>query len=170
MTNQIRRKFLKGLAYSSVLSIGGLSSLAMAKPAHQKSMQASIGGSALPTCDIHLLPQQHIGTEILTLSNHTGIDITLNKITPVNLEHVNNFLAVKVNKLGKHAGQPTVTLAPGERLQFVVAAISSDNQGNTNYNSSLPIPNVLAGQLKVSSDHDAFNGIIPVTVFDSKVA
>lgn len=169
MTNQTRRKFLTGLAYSSVLSIGGLSSLAMAMPG-KKAMQARVEGSALPTCDIHLLPQQHFGTEILILTNHTDTDVTLDKITPINLENVNSYLTVKVNKFGKHAGQTTVTLAPGEHLELVVAAISSDNQSNAEYNSSLPIPNVLAGQLNVSSDHDDFNGIIPVTVFDSKAA
>ena len=166
MSNTTRRTFLKGLACSSALSIGGLSSMAMAKST--KPILAS--GSALPTCDIRLLPQQHIGTETLTLFNHTQTNIKLGTITPVGLEHVNNYLAVKVNKLGKHAGQNAVTLAPGEQLQFVVAAISSDNNGNTSSNSSLPIPNVLAGQLKVSSDHRDFSGIIPVTVFDSQAA
>jgi hypothetical protein len=169
MTNHTRRKFLKGLAYSSALSIGGLSGLAMAKPG-KKTPQVRIDGSALPTCDIQLLPKQHFGTEVLTLSNHTNTDVTLDKITPINLEHVNNYLTIKVNKFGKHAGQTTVTLSPGERLELVVAAISSDIQGNTPDNYSLPIPNVLAGQLKVSSGHDDFNGIIPVTVFDSKAA
>ncbi len=166
MPNTTRRTFLKGLACGSALSIGGLSSVAMAK----SSKQTISTGSALPTCDIHLLPKQHIGTEILTLFNHTKTNVTLGTITPVGLEHVNSYLAVKVNKLGKHAGQNTVTLVPGERLQFVVAAISSDKYGNTSFNSSLPIPNVLAGQLRVSSNHKDFSGIIPVTVFDLQAA
>lgn len=169
MSNTKRRTFLKGLACASALSVGGLSSIAMAKTS--KSIKTmNVSGSALPTCDIQLLPKQHIGTEILTLFNHTQTNVTLGTITPVGLEHVSSYLAVKVNKLGKHADSNTVTLAPGEQLQFAVAAISSDKYGSTSSNSALPIPNVLAGQLKVSSDHQDFNGIIPVTVFDLQTA
>ena len=163
MSNTTRRTFLKGLACGSALSVGGLSSIAIAK-----STSIHVTGSALPTCDIHLLPNQHIGTDIVSISNHTDTAVTLNSFAPDNLDGVNQYLAVKVNKLGKHAGQNTVTLAPGESLELVVAAISSDNQGNNNAKSSLAIPNVLAGQLKVSSSHHAFSGIIPVTVFDSQ--
>lgn len=166
MSNTTRRTFLKGLAYSSALSLGGLSSLAMAK----SSAQTSSAGVALPSCDIHLLPTQHIGTEKLSIFNHTDKNVTIENITRHNLDDVNKFLAIKVNKLGKHSGQNSVTLAPGETMEFVVAAISSDNYGNTTHNSSLSIPNVLAGQLKVNSDHLDFSGIIPVTVFDSQAA
>ena len=166
MSNTTRRTFLKGLAYSSALSLGGLSSLAIAK----SSAKTSSAGAALPSCDIHLLPTQHIGTEILSLFNHTDKNVTIENITRHNLDDVNKFLAIKVNKLGKHAEQNSVTLAPGETMEFVVAAISSDNYGNTTHSSTLSIPNVLAGQLKVNSDHLDFSGIIPVTVFDSQVA
>jgi len=167
MSNTTRRTFLKGLACSSALSIGGLSSVAMAA---KSSTKASTTGAALPSCDIHLLPTQHIGTEKLSLFNHTDKPVTIENITHHNLDNVNKFLAIKVNKLGKHADQSSVTLAPGESMEFVVAAISSDNYGNTAQNSSLSIPNVLAGQLKVSSNHLDFSGVIPVTVFDSQPA
>ena len=78
------------------------------------------------------------------------------------LEHLSKYLAVKINKLVKHAGQ--VTLTPGEQLSFVVAALSSDDSGNTN-NKNLFIPNMLARHLTVSSNHHEFNGIISLTVF-----
>ena len=165
MSNTTRRTFLKGLACGSALSIGGLSSIAMAA---KSSNKASTMGAALPSCDIHLLPTQNIGSEKLSLFNHTDKNVTIENITRHNLDGVNKFLAIKVNKLGKHSGQNSVTLSPGETMEFLVAAISSDNYGNNSTNSSVSIPNVLAGQLLVNSNHQEFNGIIPVTVFDSQ--
>ena len=163
MFNQSKRRFLKSMAYGSALALGtttALSSFALAGT--QKTIS-----SALPSCDIQLLPQQTVGTETLNLTNHTNRSVTLEQISPVGLEGVHKHLAVKINKLGKHAGQSIVTLAPGETLSFVVAAISKElSQGVDNQASNDAVPNVLAGQLKVSSDHAAFDGMIPVTVFD----
>lgn len=167
MSNQTRRTFLKSIAYGSALSMGGLSSLAMAN-ANKLTVETIAKGSALPTCDIQLLPKQHIGSEILSLINHTDTHVSVGRIMPVGLKNTNKYLSIKVDKLGKHAHLGTVTLAPKEELRFVVSAISSDKQGNTTHNSSVAIPNVLAGKLKVNSDHYAFNGIIPVTVFDAQ--
>ena len=161
MSITTRRTFLKGLAYTSALSLGGFSSLAMAK---------SNTGTALPTCDIHMLPTQNTGSEMLSLYNHTDASVTIDGIDKVNLDDENKFLAVKVNKLDKQAGQNSITLAPGETMQFEVSAISSDFQDYSAENGSLELPNVLAGQLKVSSNHQAFDGLIPVTIFDSKAA
>ena len=168
MFNQSRRTFIKGAAYSSALTLGGISSIALAFPDEATSTKTttSMDGSALPTCDISIAPSQTVGTEIVTLTNHTSANVTLDSISGVGLEHINKHLSVKVNKLGKHAGQATVTLSPGEQLSFVVAAISCDEYGNAN-NKNLFIPNVLAGQLTVNSDHPAFNGIIPLTVFET---
>ena len=164
MSNTTRRTFLKGLAYTSALSLGGISSIAMAKSS------ASSATTALPTCDIHLLPTQHVGSETLSLFNHTDTSVTIDGIDKVNLDNENKFLVVKVNKLDKQTGQDSVTLAPGETMEIKVSAISSDYQEYSAANASLELPNVLAGQLKVSSDHQAFNGVIPVTIFDSKAA
>ena len=170
MINQSRRTFIKGATYSTALTVGGLSSVAMATDALSKKTTAvkSIAsmGSALPTCDISIPATQSIGTNIVTLTNTTRSTVTVNSISSMGLQHVNKYLAVKVNKLGSHAGQAKVSLAPGEDLSFVVAAISSDDSGNPN-NKNLFIPNVLLGKLEVSSDHPDFNGIIPVTVFET---
>ena len=167
MFKQSRRTFIKGVAYSSALAAGGLSSLALANDvlATKDTTTAQLG-SALPTCDISIKPNQSIGTEIISLSNYTNKTVKLNSISSAHLQHVNEFLAIKINKIGKHAGQATVTLAPGEQLSFVVAAVSSDDSGNAN-NKNLFIPNVLLGKLEVSSDHPDFNGVIPVTVFET---
>jgi len=167
MINESRRTFIKGVAYSSALTVGGLSSVAMATDAlSTKTAAIPSMGAALPTCDISIPSNQCMGTEIVTLTNTATTNVTVESISSMGLQHVNKHLAVKVNKLGAHAGKGQVTLAPGEQLSFVVAALSSDDSGNAN-NKNLFIPNVLLGKLEVRSNHPDFNGIIPVTVFET---
>ena len=154
MNNQSRRKFIKTLGYGLALSAGGLSTLTMAG---NKTLQTSI----LPTCDISICQQQTNGKEIVSLMNLTDKPVTLDAITPVGLEHVNGSLLVKLNNIRDGA----IIIAPGERFTFEVEAISEIQKYN-----ELQIPNVLAGHLKISSDHPTFNGIVPVTIFTSQAA
>ena len=167
MINQSRRTFIKGVAYSSALTVGGLSSAVIAKDiiSSKRSIDMPVG-SALPSCDISIPSNQCMATEIITIDNHTLSDVKINSISSMGLQHINKHLAVKVNKLGIHAGKGVVTLAPGEQLSFVVAALSTDDAGNEN-NKNLFIPNVLLGKLNVDSHHPEFTGIIPVTVFET---
>jgi len=155
MINQSRRKVLKGMGYGLALSVTGISTVATALS--QKSAQAN----ALPSCDITIYQQQSVGKEIVSLMNLTEKPITLDSIKPVGLEHINGSLVVKLNNVSDGA----ITLAAGERLSFEIEATSTPN---ANSNDELLIPNVLAGHVKISSDHPAFNGIIPVTVFDNQ--
>jgi hypothetical protein len=162
MFNQSRRTLLKGMAYGSALSVGGLSSVAYALSSSKNTLaKINTPGCALPTCDISIMQRQTFGKEIVTLVNHTNDVVTLDSITPVGLEHVNGSLMVKVNKVD----DGVLSIQAGERLTFEVEAISANF-----FNEVVPVPNVLAGHLKISSDHAAFNGIIPVTVFDSQAA
>ncbi len=153
MINQSRRKLIKTLGYGLALTAGGASTLALASAKTSKA-------SALPTCDISICQQQTNGKEIVSLMNLTDDPVTLDAITPVGLEHVNGSLVVKLNNVSDGA----ITIAAGERFTFEVEAISEVQKYN-----ELQIPNVLAGHLKISSNHPAFNGIVPVTVFDSQV-
>jgi len=161
MFNKTRRQMLKSVAYGSALTVGGgLSSVAFALTNLQNATDkasAEITGTALPTCDISIMQQQTSGKEMVTLFNHTDNTVTLDKITPIGLKHVNGSLVVKVNKVNDGA----LSIAAGERLSFEVEAVSA-----ILLNDELPIPNILAGHLKIQSEHPAFNGIIPVTVFD----
>ncbi len=163
MINQSRRKLIKTLGYGMALTAGGVSSLAMAQGSSAKDSADTL--SALPTCDISILQQQTNGKEIVSLMNLTGKDVTLDAITPVGLEHVNGSLVVKLNNISTRANvnNGAVVIKAGERFAFEVEAIGQKQKYN-----ELQIPNVLAGHLKISSDHAAFNGIIPVTVFDSQ--
>ena len=158
MINQTRRTLLKSLAYGSALSFGGLSSTVMALK--QPASHTSTPGNALPSCDITIFQHQTQGKETVTLMNLTDDKITLDSITPVNLEHINGSIRVKLNNIP----EGTLSIAAGERLSFEVVAISTAaNQAKAPH-----IPNVLAGQLKITSDHPAFNGYVPVTVFDNQ--
>jgi len=154
MINQSRRKLIKTLGYGLTLTAGGASTLAFANSITSTS-------SALPTCDISICQQQTNGKEIVSLMNLTNKAVTLDAITPVGLEHINGSLVVKLNNVSDGA----ITIAAGERFTFEVEAISTTQKYN-----ELQIPNVLAGHLKISSDHPAFNGIVPVTVFDSQMS
>ena len=162
MIDQKRRTLLKGIGYGMALTATAASSAAIALTAStDKGPVPIVDATALPSCDITILQQQSGSKEIVSLMNLTNNTVTLDKITPVGLEHVNGSLLVRLNNVADGA----ITLKPGDRLAFEVEAIS-----NSNANDALQIPNVLAGHVKISSDHAAFNGIIPVTVFDSQVA
>ncbi len=154
MINQTRRQLIKTLGYGMALTAGGISTLAMAE-----SNAELTKATALPTCDISICQQQTNGKEIVSLMNLTKKSITLDAITPVGLEHINGSLVVKLNNVSDGA----VTIKAGERFTFEIEAISEKQKYN-----ELQIPNVLAGHLKIKSEHPAFNGIIPVTVFDSQ--
>jgi len=156
MINQSRRTLLKSLAYGTVLAAGATSSAAWAL-----SQTKVTKGSALPTCDISILQVQSNEKEIVSIMNFTDNVVTLDEITPVGLEHINGSLRVKLNSVKDGA----IAIQPGERFTFEVEAISANLITEKD-----PIPNVLAGHLKISSEHPAFNGIIPVTVFDSQTS
>lgn len=164
MFNKTRRNLLKNIAYGSALTVGGgLTSVAFALDKAQNSVDKAVNkatGTALPTCDISIMQQQTSSKEIVTLYNHTDNTVHLDKITPIGLEHVNGSLMVKVNRA--HDG--ALSIAAGERLSFEVEAVTANI-----IKDSLPIPNVLAGHLQIQSEHPDFNGIIPVTVFDSQM-
>ena len=163
MINQSRRTLLKGMSYGmATVAAGGAASTVMAATA------ASTSGVAvneslqfvMPSCDITIYLQQTVGKEIVSLMNLTDQPVTLDAIKPVGLEHINGSLVVKLNNVpdGK------LVIQPSERLAFEVEATRHSVQ------DGLVIPNVLLGYVSITSDHPAFYGKIPVTVFDSQVA
>lgn len=92
--------------------------------------------------------------------NLTDESVTLDTIKPVGLEHINGSLVVKLNNVADGG----VVIQPRERLVFEVEATSHASADDSG------VPNVLAGYVNITSEHPAFNGKIPVTVFDSQVA
>ena len=159
MINQSRRSLMKGMGYGLALSVAGASTVAMALSGESIKIDATV--NALPSCDITIYQQKSSGKEIISLMNLTGKPVTLDSIKPVGLEHVNGSLVVKLNNVAASA----ITIAAGERLSFEIEATS-----NHPLQDGVFIPNVLAGHVEISSDHPAFNGIIPVTIFDGQTA
>lgn len=163
MINQSRRTLLKGMGYGiTAVATGGAASTVMAATATAAS-DAAINQSlqfVMPSCDITIYLQQTVGKEIVSLMNLTDKPVTLDSIKPVGLQHINGSLVVKLNNVS----DGSVVMQPGERLAFEVEATSYGEA------DELGIPNVLAGYVNITSDHPAFNGKIPVTVFDSQVA
>lgn len=152
-----RRQLLKGLGGCAVLMTPFVQ---VAEALTLAASSKEISGSSLPICDLTIYKQQSGAKESVSLMNLTDSPVKLDSINPVNLEHVNGSLVVRLNQVP----EGSITLQAGERLSFEIEAISSDKHEGT------IVPNVLAGHVRVNSDHPAFNGIIPVTVFDGQVA
>lgn len=102
-TNTSRRKFLKGAAYASALSVGGLSGLAAASSASTKPQLAN---ATTPS--------------VITLLNQNTKTVALDANRPFHFEKVNGWLVVKVNKAAGSA-QP-LNLEAGQQLSFAADA------------------------------------------------
>lgn len=144
MINKQRRTLLKGLAYGSTISLGSLSGLAIAK---SNGQNPDIGADLLSS-DTHLLPTQNNQTKTLSLFNHSDTSITIGSVDQINLDNQQRFLAIKMNV----SDQDSVSLAPGESREFVVAKTYDANP------------------LESRQYHQASNKVLPVTVFDTRAA
>ena len=144
MINKQRRTLLKGLAYSSTISLGSLSGLAIAK----SNGQTPDIGADLLLSDTHLLPTQNNQTKTLSLFNHSDTSITISSVDQINLDNQQRFLAIKMDV----SEQGSVSLAPGESREFVVAKTYD------------------ASPIESRQYHQASNKTLPVTVFDTRAA
>jgi hypothetical protein len=137
---QSRRQFIKGAAYTSALSIGGLSSLAFAT------------GSTSTMLD----------KETITLFNQSDKTVTLDALQPVSLEQVNGWIVVKINKAsGRSSNTNTgqvISLAPGQRQSFAI---------NTEL---APILKNSGDYIVISSEFSVLNNMVPITTYDAMVA
>ncbi len=149
MFNQSRRKFVKGVAYSSALTMGGISGVALA-------------GNNNPSINS---TNQEFAKERITLINHTASSVSFCSISLSDSSDIYQYLAIKDNKLESHADQRVVTIAAGEQLSFVVATHkSNDSVNSVNLNNkNLFITDVLEHHLAIKSEHRQFNGIFPIT-------
>ena len=141
MFSKSRRALLKGMGYSSALSLAGVSGLSLAQ-SNSQTLDAD-----LANVDVHLLPTQHAKTKTLNLFNHTDTNVVIDGIDQLTQDGKSGLLAIKVNKPGQQAAHGSVTLAPGESQEFIVAATRRHYQGI-----------------------QAHNELLPVTIFDSQAA
>ena len=140
-----RRNFLKGAAYTSALSVGGLSSIAY----------ANCGNSAKGS--------MRASSSAITLFNQSDKTVALNASNPVSLENINGWVVVKINKASEQSildlkTDEIVTLTPGQQLAFTVDS------------ELAPMIKESDDFIVITNDYSALNNMIPVSVYDTLVA
>ncbi len=146
---QSRRNFLKSAAYTSALSVGGLSGVAMA--AGSSSSVTTLSADASTDAS------KRANKETVILFNQSGETVNLDASQPVNLEIINGWAAVKINKQ-IDSNQPSITLAPGERQGFSVDSVLG------------PLLDTTGNYIVITSEFTALNNIVPISTVDVAVA
>lgn len=136
-----RRNFLKVAAYTSALSIGGLSSLAFAT-------------SASPDKDL---------LKTVTLFNQSDKTVALDAWKPVSLEKVNGWVVVKINKaseqvINETSNQQAITLGAGQQLSFAVDS------------ELAPMLKESGDYIVITNEYSSLNNMVPVSTYDTLVA
>jgi hypothetical protein len=151
---QSRRNFIKSATYTSLLSLGGLSSLAVAvNDTAPLKKSAEVSKSS-----IRVIQQKMLGRESVTLINQSNKLLMVDALKPISLEQVNGSLVVKVNQIESEAFNGMVAISPSERITFDIKEIGADFT-NTDV---LPLTDLARNHLKISSEHSIFNRIVPV--------
>lgn len=158
LTNRSRRNFLKAATYTSVLSVSGMSSLALSGDTaiNTESTKNAVGSA---DSNISVMQQQMLHKETVSLFNNSDEPMVLNALQPVKIERVNGSLIVKPNLIEAKAVSGMIMMYPRQRISF-------DIQTTGGIFSSAEIADVskLEGQLMhITSSHSAFNKLIPVT-------
>jgi len=162
MINQSRRNLLKGISYSFALSAVGISSaITVISNTSSKSNTTKLKSSQSER-NVSVFQQKNGDTELVTLMNLTDMPISLNKSEPVKLENINGSLIVKINS---SLGDDTFTMMPSERLSFIVEKVRMASANNQAF-----LPDLTVDHLKLSSEHQAFNQKVPVSIFGAMVA
>jgi len=144
-----RRNFLKGAAYTSALSIGGLSSAAFAACADSVKTKADMASAS--------------STSTVTLFNQSDKTVELDASQPVSLEKVNGWVVVKINKASDQASselsnEQKITLEAGQRHSFTV-------------DSELALMLKESGDfIVITNEYSALNNMVPVSTYDTLVA
>ena len=151
---QSRRNFLKGIGFTSALSIGGLSSVAFAASGTATLSQPS--GSA--SSDISIMQQRLFDKKTVTLINQTDKLVMVDALKPIRLEQVNGSLVVKVNQIESEALNGMIAISPSEHISFDIKEIGTDF-ANTDI---FPMTNPTGSHLQITSEHSIFNRVIAV--------
>ncbi|MEH6456427.1 MAG: twin-arginine translocation signal domain-containing protein [Cocleimonas sp.] len=160
--NQTRRHFLKGAAYVSALSVGGLSSVAFAikgTATLDKSADSLLGDRILGDSDIRIIQETLFDREKVTLINQSGKLQMLDACKPISLYQANGTLVVTVNQNDADAVNGMVLMSPNEQFTFDVKAIGIE------LSEAIDMPtltNLAENELQITSQHSVFNRIVPV--------
>jgi hypothetical protein len=156
---QSRRNFLKGAAYTSLLSLGGISSLAFAtNGAATKDTATSIKSAEVSNSGISVTQQKILDREKVTLINQSNKLVMVDALKPISLKQVNGSLVVKVNQIESEALNGMVAISPSESITFDINAVAADF---TNVNS-VSMTNLARNHLQITSEHSIFNRVVPV--------
>lgn len=167
--DKTRRGFIKTVAYTSVLTLGGLHSLAFARKS-SVTLESTLGLSnkngavnnpdTLSNSGIRIIQETKFDREAVTLINESGKLQQLDARQPISLHQIMGKLIVTVNQNDIEAMNGMVLMSPNERFTFDVKAIGLDV---SNTKTDLPmLTNLAENQLQISSHHSVFNRIVPV--------
>lgn len=154
-----RRNFLKGAAYTSAFSIGGMSSLAFALNGDTATTADKNAG--LANNNISIMQQQMLDKETVTLFNHSDNPVMLDSLKPIHLEQINGSLVVKVNQINSDtaAFNGLIQISPRQRITFDITTMRADFTNSDIF----PIPTLAGHDVLLSSEHGAFNKVISVS-------
>jgi len=138
-----RRNFLKGATYTSALSIGGLSSVAFAACGNKPSLTSA--------------------SSSLTLFNQSDKTVALDASQPVNLETMNGWVVIKINKA---SDQDIANL----RVDKIITLRSGQKQSFTVDSGLSPMLKEAGDFIVITNEYSASNNMIPVSIHDSLVA
>ena len=147
---QSRRNFLKSAAYTSALSVGSLSGVAMAA-------NSTLSTDAALSADEIASVSKSANKETVILFNHSGETVKLDAANPVSLELLNGWAVVKINK-HTDSNQPSIRLSPGERKGFSVDSVLG------------PLLDTTGNYIVITSEFTALNNIVPISTVDVAVA
>lgn len=137
-----RRKFLKGTAYVSAISAGGLSSLAFATGKNKADIPNS---------------------KSVTLLNQSDKTVFLNASQPVTLEKVNGWLVVEINK---SSDESIVNLRRGQ----VIALRTGQKRSFTIDTELASLLKAGDEHIAITNDYSAVTSMVPIFTYDEQLA
>ena len=167
--SKTRRSFLKTATYTAALSVGGISSLALAANKTLDFTEASDNAAHINKEGITIIQETQLHKEKVILINHSAKLQMLDARQPISLHHQNGHLVVSVNQNDADAINGMLVMSPNECITFDVKAPRSDLSGLPSaspsllHDSDLSVANAIAEkQLQIESEHSVFNRMIPV--------
>lgn len=165
MSNQIntqsRRSFLKGIAYTSVLSLGGVSGLAFASNKIATNLNNSVASCSISNINgISIIQQKMLGKETVTLINQSNKMLLVDALQPIALEQINGSLVVTVKQIESEATNGMIAISPNERISFDIKSVNN----NSTKEKIESLANAQQNHLEITSEHSVFNRFIPVKI------
>jgi len=150
---QSRRNFLKGTAAISALSIGGLSSVALASTGTSAIDPIAVAVSKIfSETGIKIIQETLLDREKVTLINQSGKLQMLDARQPISLYQTNDALVVTVNQDDAKAVNGMILMSPDQQWTFDVKAVG------------IEVSDVAANKLQISSAYSVFNRTVPVQI------